>query len=603
MISKISGFVNSFLKIFFKNSIFLTHLFSVYIIVISYVERQRLGATILGKLKSMSRSIFLDAFKREYEAGQRFCFILGSGASYTAGIKTGEVLMRQWKQELLDREKEVGGNYIKDCAAAAGYAWEDCRAIFERDDSMLKNEDYFVLYDIRFVGSPTAGYDFLENSMKNLTPNVGYYYLASILENTKNKMVITTNFDSLTEDALFYYSGHHPLVLGHERLASYITNVDNRPVIAKIHRDLLMNPMNHATEMKELQEEWESPLSAVLTRYTPIVIGYAGGDRTLMSLLEKLKLNGIFWCTMGDEPPQKAKTIISKNNGYWVKINGFDQLMYLMADMLDKKPCAKTMKETAVQRLDSYASKDKELHDKYTISSHEKDDSDTPSVSDIDMIHAVNRTETENSEAEAAEAFRLQAVVAWSDKDYETALKHLNEAIKLSPDQAKLYDSRGVILQAQGLYDEALTDKNKAVELEPDNAEFYRSRGITLHTLKHYSEALADKSKAIELGAESAKVYNSRSVTLRALKQYGEALADAEKALALEPNNARYYNSRGKALHMLKRYDEALSDKTRAIELDPKNAKYYKSRAETFRAMGHTDEEKNDINKSKELAS
>ena len=183
----------------------------------------------LKRIDDMSVSRFLDCICEENQANQRFCFILGSGASYTSGIRTGVELMKQWLKELKDK----GTEYIKECTRAANYEWENCKHIFEEPVENLKNEDYFTLYDIRFVGCPTAGYAALEKEMEDHAPNVGYYYLASILANTDNRIVITTNFDSLTEDALFYYSGHHPLVLGHEKLASYVASVDRKPVVQK----------------------------------------------------------------------------------------------------------------------------------------------------------------------------------------------------------------------------------------------------------------------------------------------------------------------------------------------------------------------------------
>lgn len=154
--------------------------------------------------------------------------------------------------------------------------------------------------------------------------------------------MITTNFDSLTEDALFYYSGHHPLVLGHEKLAPYVASVDRKPVVAKIHLDLLMDPMSHLEQMEKLKEEWKAPLSAALSRYVPIVIGYAGGDQTLMSLLAQLELKGIFWCALDKEGeerlPEPAREIIRKNHGHWVRIQGFDELMYRMAARMKHLP-------------------------------------------------------------------------------------------------------------------------------------------------------------------------------------------------------------------------------------------------------------------------
>lgn len=127
--------------------------------------------TSSNKIYDMSVTRFLDCVQEESDVKQRFCFILGSGASYTSGIRTGVKLMEKWRAYLMEK----GIPYIQECAQAANYKWEECSNLFEGDVSALKNADYFILYDIRFVGCPTVGYSALEKEMEGKNPNVGYY--------------------------------------------------------------------------------------------------------------------------------------------------------------------------------------------------------------------------------------------------------------------------------------------------------------------------------------------------------------------------------------------------------------------------------------------
>jgi hypothetical protein len=72
--------------------------------------------------------------------------------------------------------------------------------------------------------------------------------LAQILTNTKHKFVLTTNFDTMTEDALFSLHNAQkakPLIIGHTSLADYLSVSNNiRPVIVKLHHDYLLSPKN-----------------------------------------------------------------------------------------------------------------------------------------------------------------------------------------------------------------------------------------------------------------------------------------------------------------------------------------------------------------------
>ena len=237
------------------------------------------------------------AFKLDFLAGERFCFILGSGASRNSGIKTGLDMIGEWREEL---RKNYGGDMdsIRRAAERLHYAPEDWEPIF-RDDYQPDSKHYFVMYDLMFARTVRAGYDFMEKAMAKAKPSIGYYCLASILSSPQNRsnLVITTNFDTLTEDALFFFSGKHPLVLGHERMASFLRSDTDRPIVAKIHRDMLLEPMSRQEEMKKLKEEWSKALRNVLPNCIPIVIGYAGGDNTLMDLLkdESLKCRKLYW--------------------------------------------------------------------------------------------------------------------------------------------------------------------------------------------------------------------------------------------------------------------------------------------------------------------
>lgn len=100
------------------------------------------------------------------------------------------------------------------------------------------SEDYFDIYKLKFYPNYDDGYFYLEKAMENAHPGFGYCHLANILADTRHNLVITTNFDSLTEDALFVYTDKKPIVVGHESLADYARINSSRPVIAKINRGL-----------------------------------------------------------------------------------------------------------------------------------------------------------------------------------------------------------------------------------------------------------------------------------------------------------------------------------------------------------------------------
>lgn len=547
-------------------------------------------------LKRMREQRFLDHIYEGYHAGQRYCFVLGAGASRASGIRTGEEMMREWRNEL----KQRGMAYIDDCAQELELEPKDYAFLF-REEHVLKNEDYFTLFDLRFAGKPNVAYAYLEREMEEKYPSYGYYPLAMLLSNTQNRLIITTNFDSLIEDALYTYTFRHPLVVGHESLASYIANDARHPVIAKIHRDLLFQPLNRKRDMDQLKNEWKAPLRSALSRYIPIVIGYAGGDRTFMSLLDEIELNGIYWCHLG-EPSDEIKRIVEKQNGYLVKILGFDEVMFQIGDRFSKEagftdPC-QYMMEQAEKRCGLYQKSFDEIKNKYEIQKRSADEQPLSRDMQSDVLRLTDAMDRYDGQRSGEPARKKPEAAKLASKalresiagNLEKAVELYTKAIALAPGNADYYNRRSVVLYKMCRYEDTLRDDTKAIELDPANPDYYYSRSITLHVMERYKDALRDKSKAIALDPSKPDYYYGRGLTLHAMNRYDEALSDTTKAIELDPSKPDYYYSRGITLHEVKRYEEALSDKSKAIELEPSNPDYYSSRSNTLHSMGRYEE-------------
>jgi len=206
-------------------------------------------------LNTLKLNAFFYHFKNNQREEKRYCFILGSGASKQSGIPTGGELVDIWLKEL----KEMHGD-----------AEIDKWLKKEKMNSTNLAEYYPQIYAKRFEIDSREGFTFLEKLMANAEPGCGYSVLAQILDTTNNNIVITTNFDSLTEDALFIYTQKKPLVLGHESLASFIKPFGSRPIIAKIHRDLFLAPKNVSDDTDSLDDNWSKNFSNIFKYSTPL---------------------------------------------------------------------------------------------------------------------------------------------------------------------------------------------------------------------------------------------------------------------------------------------------------------------------------------------
>ncbi len=493
---------------------------------------------------------------------RKFCFVLGAGASISSGIKSGQELVDIWDDKLRIRNKS---SYLK---------WRSEYGITDEN----KYSFYSQYYEHYYKRHPNDGYNFLEKLMENAIPSAGYVILSYLLSQTKNNVVITTNFDHLTEDAINYYTQTMPMVIGHESLSHYISKPINRPTVIKIHRDLLFDPANTVNEVDKLHDNWKKALNTILSEYHPIFIGYAGNDNSLMDYLieqgkqfAENKLCCPYWMLYGDEKPVgKVHDFLEKSNGYFIQHNGFDEVMFLIGRVLKIK----------MQSKEDFL---KKAENRFKILSDSIDNFTNKLMKDNSSSAADNSTVSEEikeavqyvtSQTDLQNMYK-EVVLSYLKGNYEDAVSICKNLINLAHDNALYHNTLGTILHNIERYDEALIEKQKAVALEPDNARYRNSLGVTLHALKRYDEALIKTKKAVALEPDNARYRNSLGVTLHALKRYDEALIEKQEAVALEPDNAEYLNSLGVTLHELKRYDEALTECYKAIELDPNDAFYH----------------------------
>ncbi|HEX2123794.1 MAG TPA: tetratricopeptide repeat protein, partial [Thermoanaerobaculia bacterium] len=221
-------------------------------------------------------------------------------------------------------------------------------------------EFYPQVYSRRFRGDPDEGFAQLESMMEGKDPSFGYSVLAQVLAATRHRVVITTNFDHLVADALAIYTRTHPLVCGHESLTSFVRARMRRPLIAKIHRDLLLAPFSSPEETASLAAEWKQALRTLFQHFVPIVIGYGGNDGSFMGFLEALQPGDIagrlFWCYRQQDglPAERIRTIVSRHSGVFVPILGFDELMLLLGERLGFGLLNDAIDRSAQERKERY---------------------------------------------------------------------------------------------------------------------------------------------------------------------------------------------------------------------------------------------------------
>ena len=130
--------------------------------------------------------------------------------------------------------------------------------------------------------------------------------------------------------------------------------------------------------------------------------------------------------------------------------------------------------------------------------------------------------------------------------DTEGAIKSLEEAIRLDPNESQYY-YQFLALFNMGQFDLALKKINKALEINDNFYGFYLHRGRTLALTGRPELALQDFSRALTLSSEVADAYYLRGTMLDTLDRHNEAISDFTEAIKLNPEDGTYYSKRGNA--------------------------------------------------------
>ena len=83
--------------------------------------------------------------------------------------------------------------------------------------------------------------------------------------------------------------------------------------------------------------------------------------------------------------------------------------------------------------------------------------------------------------------------------DFDDAIANFTQAIRLQPNDARIYDARAHAYCAKGEFDKAIADCNEAIRIMPQFARAYFARA-TIYTRK------GDEARAVEDFAQAKKL-------------------------------------------------------------------------------------------------
>jgi NAD-dependent SIR2 family protein deacetylase len=282
---------------------------------------------LLDQLSAKRRSYDdLSRFIRERVTGvPNYCLLMGAGCSVSSGIRSGGQLVQAWRRELFERlnpglpyDDESAIKYLSEKQGAWYSYSKEYSSLFEK------------IYDL-----PRQRRMFVEKEVSDKEPNLGYAYLTRLVDGGYFNTMFTTNFDDLINEAFFQFSQTRPVVCAHDSSISSITVTSKRPKIIKLHGDYLFDDIKSTMrETESLEENIKKKMVEFGRDFGLVVVGYNGGDRSVMDVLHYLLRNddylknGIYWCIRrGESPSEDLQKLLWRDRAYYVEIDGFDEIM------------------------------------------------------------------------------------------------------------------------------------------------------------------------------------------------------------------------------------------------------------------------------------
>ena len=543
-----------------------------------------------------------------------FAFVLGAGASVSSSIPAAGALARRWLKQLYVESREYG----------TGLGFEqwtrENRGCIDHFDPEDPAGAYPYIYARLFARHPEEGYAELEDVISKGVPRYGYSVLSHILASTRHKVVITTNFDNLVADSLAAFDGVTPIVCGHDALAGFAKPNPRRPLVLKVHHDLFLAPKSSPEELRELGERFQDAVVRLFHHYTPIVIGYGGNDVSFMSVLARLDersvKSGIYWCYRESDgtPHREILDVVARQAGRVVPIPDFDELMAMLAAVVDYVSPVDRLVQTATERARDLARDTEELQRKLQRRVEERSQADrSPAKEDSHAgskagLASLKRTRTDqgqpktwwewsslaNAQEDPAETQRIyrQGIAALPDspqllgnyavflnnvlKDTDAAEETYRRTIAADPNYAHALGNFAVFLGSRRKdYDRAEEYYQRAIAADPTHA----------NNLGNYANFLTDRRKDFDRAEEyyqraiDADPTHANSLGNYALfladqrKDYARAEEYYQRAIDADPTHAA--NLGNYALFLAdqrKDYDRAEEYYQRAIDADPTNA-------------------------------
>jgi hypothetical protein len=213
------------------------------------------------------------------------------------------------------------------------------------DQKLLQRSETIYSDALNLIGDTSRSRQhYLRRFFDGKKPGVCHNAIAKLIALGCLDVVLTTNFDSLTEDAI-RNNGIclAPKVAAHSQQISDVLLTEPGPKVIKLHGDYLFSDIkNTQEETVSITNNMREKLRNVLNERGLVVIGYSGNDNSVMSIFEQMAYDGgffpygLYWLQLeGSHPDNRVQSFMSQARGLIFTIKSAESFLTDIAQRLE----------------------------------------------------------------------------------------------------------------------------------------------------------------------------------------------------------------------------------------------------------------------------
>lgn len=341
---------------------------AAHLIVTWQARRRAAGSWVVGSppprpLSRSRRRVDVPSFIRTYHIrAPQVMWFLGAGASAAARIPTAGAMVWDFKRKLYCSAQRVSPDACRDLGSpevqARLHAYLDALGSYPpRSDA----DEYAAYFEAVYPAAADRR-RYVQHLVERGVPSYGHVALAALLVAGTSRVVWTTNFDRVVEEAVLPVAGGPARLTVATPDTAHVAldalNEGRWPLLVKLHGDFQSRRLkNTREELREQDAKLRRALLQACRSGGLAVVGFSGRDDSVMRVFEDALVEdgeavgafpaGLFWFHRASDgaPAERVTDLLARARAAGVEahridVETFDELLGDVAGQLDDPPPA-----------------------------------------------------------------------------------------------------------------------------------------------------------------------------------------------------------------------------------------------------------------------